>query len=600
MRILYLLSIILLIFMFLKFKKVKQNQNIILWILLSILLFLCFNSLSIFILSIFHIKAYLFIRFIINLLSSIFIYYFLIRGKEKQSYFFESRDLIVLFILLVFTIIIGYLRFGSTPSLNFETTDPAVHYLNGKIFYDENTLTGNTDIINIYGSLKNQSSMFFSYTNLGTMMQLMDNIYSYTDLYKVFILFELIVFFLSAYLFYFTIKENNKKEKILFPIIISIIYILGYPLNNLLFGFHYLGLGVLLTNLLILLVTMFYKEDINKTTFKIIISMVALSIFFTYYLFIPVVYASVGFYILYQCFFEKKINFKTAILDIIYLLVIPFVIGMFYFFVLPKILGIEAVDTGTALATEGYIYRNLAGNFIFFAPIILYEIIDFIKSKKIKIELICFIVTGLCILLLFDLVLKNIASTYYFYKFYYLIALFIFLIIGKNVNDKERSLFSISVIIIYGIIMLIMCSNIEESMNERNNLLNPTCFSKDLTDVYSFNKFMMSDRTPILDQGDIEIIDYINNHKDLVNDKGEILVVGDLFEKLWMYSIIEVNPNYEYKMLGDFYLENLTKEEIEEKNIDKFIIFNNDEKYEFGEEYEIIFENSSGTIYKKK
>src|SRR5574344_1644446 len=607
MKIFYLLSIILLIFTFMKIKKSDKEQNILLWITLSIIIFMCYNSLSIFVLSLVNIRAYMFLRTIIYIALFIFIYYFYIKNKKTQKYFFDKKDLLAVGAILLVVLVVCHYRFGNDLHLNFEPTDPSVHYLHGRLFYENETLVGNIHTTTAYGNTYGGTSMFVSYTNLGTMMQILNMIIPEYLLYKVFIIFELCMLFLSGLLFYFTIKQNKKIKLLntLFVIVISLMYMLGYPLNNLIFGFHYLGLGVLVINLLILLLDMFYNNGTNnKRLFYILISMTALSLFFTYYLFIPTVYAGVGLYILYKSLIKKEFSFKNAVKDIVVMLVIPFIIGMLYFFIIPKFVNTGAGGAGaSALVYEGYIYRNLMGNFLFLIPLVLYKFYISFKSKKFDIYDFLFVICAISVLLFFGLVVLDKCSTYYFYKFYFPLWLMLYLSIGILVIDTKNVTPLVKVYVYsYAAIILVMASDVEMRMYERNILLDSSPSTYGITEIYAFNVKKSKARSTTISDLKLDLINYAKQN-DLV-DNGFILVQGSFLENLWIQGVYNIIPIHNYNALYQFYNDNISLSEISEsKDIKYFVCFYDNEFYQSNIEklkkYKIVYSNDSGVIYEK-
>ena len=67
------------------------------------------------------------------------------------------------------------------------------------------------------------------------------------DYFNVFIAFGIFILFLTGAIMFNTLEKytNSKGGKIL-ALIVSILYVLGYPYNSLLFGFEYLSMGILL------------------------------------------------------------------------------------------------------------------------------------------------------------------------------------------------------------------------------------------------------------------------------------------------------------------------------------------------------------------
>ena len=146
--------------------------------------------------------------------------------------------------------------------------------------------------------------------------------------------------------------------------IITIIYAIGYPLNNLLSGFHYLGVGCLAINAIIYLLS---NKEQSKTLIMFFINMVVI---LSYSLFAPVAYLSIFIYEAYinRKKYNKLLN-KNFIINTIITLIIPGIIGIVYL-ILPNI---EAVKY---ISVEGYIYKNIFTNIIFFIPFVVYYLVN--------------------------------------------------------------------------------------------------------------------------------------------------------------------------------------------------------------------------------
>jgi len=78
-------------------------------------------------------------------------------------------------------------------------------------------------------------------------MQCFSNVIDEIDYYNIFIAFGIFVFFLTAAIMFNTLDKYTKSKggKIL-ALLVSLIYVLGYPFNSLLFGFEYLSMGILI------------------------------------------------------------------------------------------------------------------------------------------------------------------------------------------------------------------------------------------------------------------------------------------------------------------------------------------------------------------
>ena len=79
------------------------------------------------------------------------------------------------------------------------------------------------------------------------------------------------------------------------------VYMIGYPMCSMIYGFTYLGMGVTVVGMLIILTDMYLKEDMGKWMNIIFLMLGCLAIFECYVMFMPVT-----FFALITCIFVKQ------------------------------------------------------------------------------------------------------------------------------------------------------------------------------------------------------------------------------------------------------------------------------------------------------
>lgn len=572
MRILYSLSVILLIVCFLLAKKSDNKLNILKWILISIVVFSGFNAFSAFLVSIVHVKASLLSRLIINLMASGVIYYYFLRKKEFQKYYYKWTDIIAFVIItIVCSIVVGIRTHGF--DLYFETTDPATHTLVAERFVESNRISvDNPNVDKLYNTQKSYD-LFFSYVNLGTMFQVFGTTQGSHVL--LFYIFEYLTLITSIFSFYLLIsKSNNKILNLIISLIISIVYMLGYPLNNLIFGFHYLGLSILITSMIILIYEELFESNL-KNSLMVLLSawLLNFSLFTSYYLFIPIVYGGIGVYILWKVFINKEIDLKKAIYIIGVTLVIPFVLGMYMYFIYPRFALPNSESAASAFAMNGYIYRNLVGNFLILFPIVIYSSIKCIKNKKIDPETFMLPILLIFMAYIMKLMYARVAETYYYYKFYFMLALFMYLCIGRLFNRSDESSGIVgSYILCYCLLLIAMFFNIDTILTEKYILINPVPSIDNAVHIYKTNKNYINDAEVIFTRSQLESLDKINDLKLLKT--GNVCYFGGLFQKLWVYSLYRISPVLDEYRLGNYYDEEPTLEDAFNDEDIKYILVN--------------------------
>ena len=377
----------------------------------------------------------------ITLILSLFLSFDNIRYKKYQLYEFKKDQLICIGILTVFCIYLAVSYFGIPLEIKFETTDPNVHYFAANQFANSDVLVNyiHKDFDIYEGSVRNMMPLF--YTNAGFFMKGLSDFFYGINNYQSFLIYIIYSFTLSVLVvFVIALQFLRQNKLILFGLIFCIFYAMGYPYNQIIFGFGYLGDTVLVILLLLLSLQMFCKhtEDfskIEKIIMIIILGILNFSIFFGYYMFMPAVYGAVFLFYLYF-FYKKKRLFSKEFWSLLFVtLIIPFCLGAIQFFIPMVITNVEALEVNTVnfkfsafslLEMEGYIYRDLYSNFIVFIPFCLYFIYHKIKISNLSFDFWLILCMLAFTLLEFLLGMKGYASSYYYFKNYYVLAPLLF------------------------------------------------------------------------------------------------------------------------------------------------------------------------------
>lgn len=262
---------------------------------------------------------------------------------------------------------------GKLDNIRYYSTDASIHYIAAKEFYQNEQMLNKTQNTETFKQM-----MPMAYVNVGVLFKAFAPIIGEMNLYKIFLLFDIIIFCFSGILFYFIIKDKiNTRWNTLIDIIITIIYLTGYPLNNLLNGFYYLGIGILFINAILYIMKL---KNQNKGMERLQLALLNTGVILSYSLFAPVIFLSIFIYDGYITYkkYNKVLN-KEFILNTITTLIIPGLIGVIYL-ILPNI------ETVKNIALEGYIYKNLFINIIFFLPFVGVYLFKMIKEKKLIIN----------------------------------------------------------------------------------------------------------------------------------------------------------------------------------------------------------------------
>ncbi len=597
----FIISYIFLMYSFLRVKKTDKKINILLWIFLFVVLYMGYNAIIVYLLSVLNIKATLLLRSIINLVMALGLFFLV---KKKQKYYFDKTDLGIVILLFYATFVIFLVRFGFGFNIEFEMDDAAVHFAYGKAFMNSDIL--GSEMTNIAYSLANRH-LFFASVNLGTLMRVLLPITGLFGIYKSFIIFELFSFFLSGVLLYFIIcREKETNKKYLLTISLLFLYMLGYPLTNLLCGFHYWGLAVIVIEGIILLI----KEIDNNKLYDnyLIIGMLfilTVSLFITYYLYVPLIYLSIFMCYLYL-WRRKLISIKQLIIYTVVTLIIPFIFGICYF----GILGEYFTNTGsTNLEIDGPNYKNLIGNFIFLLPLFIYKLVNEIKERKISFVNILAILNIVYMIVLFILVMTDKMSNYYFAKIYNLTWLIFYIYFFKIIYDDWKDIVKVYMLS-YIALSLLALFRIEKIITDYDSKISEDNAIMNLGNVYDYNMKYLIRKDKTMSNEIYDLLKHVyKDRKKYQNPRGEIPFIASYFRKIWIVQIIDTIPNSHDNagskkgfVVNKYWINNDIID-IENNEDTQYFVWivdkSNNDALDLAN-YDIMYQNKAGYILKKK
>lgn len=620
MSILYLLSAVMILTAFILIKKSEKEIDIIGFICISIVTLFCYNMFICYILTFFMIPNTLLILSVINICISLILIFLIIRNKQIQKFSFQKIDIVYVTVLTIVVLAVSYLNFGLPFSVNYETGDPSVHYLTAIKFAKEETLMPNAEHDQVYGDLSVRKAV--SYVNSGILMKCFCEDYASIQCYYVFASFGIFTLFLIAIIMYSALKKYaTKKEHTFFAFLVSLICVLGYPLNSFLFGFEYLTMGILILCTIIDLIYYYEKELLKFSYILVVLGLLNFGLFCSYYMFIPFTYSALWIYFCIKNYKKtKKLITKELILLLLTTLLIPFALGYIYHLA-PKIYGViinQSEDINTALdyseyiinsgfAVNGYIYVNLYSNMILLLPLTIYFFVEKAKNKKLKESILFFLIT-FCMLFIEILLIGNCfgkVSIYYLSKNYF--ALWIMLAFTNYkalilIYEKNKH---ISRLFIYTYIFLMIFYTMVSNVKVEYYIRNPHENILSVMEIFGANKTILLNKPKEYTQSEIEILEYVKNNLDLSDSKIEFVTDENAY--YWQYVLLNY-INKEDKFIGKaggqrelttkwVYLENKIKK------VDYIVYFNKSERYKkmenkLFEDSEIIYENESGGILK--
>lgn len=620
MEIIYVLSVVILFISYMLIKKTDKKVDILKHIALTIVLLFCYNTFICYVLTFFTISSNLLDLSIINFIFSIIIIIYLVKTKKIQKFYLKKIDLLYISLLAIATIGVAYLNFGFPFEIKYETGDPATHYLTSEIFKEDSTLLANQkEPDKVFGIFANRKTV--SYVNSGLIMKLFENVIDSFDNYNIFILFGIFVLFLSGWMFYSTISRFAKDGKTRFlAFVVSLLYMMGYPLNSMLFGFEYLSMGILIVSAIIASIDVYQREEIGYKQNLVVFFLLNFGVFSAYYMFVPFVYSGLWIYFCINEYRKNRADSKSKlkslfnkklIIQLFVTLLIPFALGYIYH-IAPEIYGViirKSVDFQKALSQQnrlisqglsafGYIYVNLFSNII---PLIPFVIVAMYKNWKENrgVSIITIVAFLFIMILLIGYSFQKV-SMYYLSKNYYVIWLLLYYLAYKGLlvlyeNNKIVPFAIVATYIVAIVINLLFFeTNIPHGVVDKNeNILQ-------VADIYGANKTIFKNRKDL----NLEEIEILRMSLKLIPKDSKTEIAGDIEQGAWAYSMTRIMNDDDKKHTGGQKIEyKMMYVGKEAGKIDYLIYFNRGKYYQIykkilWENAEVIFENSSGGILK--
>lgn len=230
------------------------------------------------------------------------------------------------------------------------------------------------------------------------------------------------------------------------------------------------------------------QEELYGWLGMIFASLCCLGIIECYVLFMPVMFFSLFFCILYKQKKRAKLISLDTVKVCLGVFLVPTVLGLYFTYL--GIFGYNNVTVGSAIAQEGGIYKDLFSNFVFLMPLALYGYYYLKKEKKNWFILYIFPMLAGFLLVLFALGMTGRVSSYYFYKNYYFLWLIVFILAFAGVTyieKKSRLLISMG-LFIWLFVLWVGQYSIENRIANKNDRYIVSYNSRAFCDIYMFNR----------------------------------------------------------------------------------------------------------------
>ncbi len=581
--VLFVASFVLLFVSVFQFKKSNNILNGVSWLIISLISILCYGMMAAGIINIINIPINIISVGIVYLITGVFLQIIIRKQNEKQKYKWESYDFgyVVIFLVLIFIVAGSY--FTSSLKLMYFNSDAAVHFKNAMYVLRNERL----------------ENMYFAPLLNALVMETFMPFVAEVNLYKIYILTDAALFLLESSFFMVLVRDFliTKAMKII-GIVISLIYVLGYPMNSYLYSFFYWAIGVMLIGYMLLMLRYYENKEIDRRVSIVGMMLCSAALPVTYMLFGPVIYIATFLVMLIFCKREGKLICKKNIFLAFKIFLIPTIIAIYYcYFDYLRNMDMSAVEI---LNVNGGVYRELFINFVWTLPFVIYMFIKAWKNKKFNETIVFTLFTGVFTLIMFVLVYKGKITSYYYYKFYFPIWLFFYVLTIQAIKElwqKSKEMI-ISFGIVFAFLAVVCFSGIEQKIINSQTGLTSAERTSGLFDIYKFNIGLFNMRGLKYPNQYFEICNYVIEELD--NDEKEVplLATIDNYSSCYWYEGITGQDCEEF--YGWSYSFDEVQDKIEKQQIDYFVVYKDSpiyyEQLEYFSEFEYVFENDYGLI----
>jgi len=522
---------------FLLLRKSEERESLFLWLTVTVIGLFSWHTLVAALLELLRIPVGLVSVGTMDAGLSGFLIFRSVKKKTVQAYRVTLPDLLAFAGLLVLAGGFAYLQYGPELQIHYSTIDPAAH-----LQYANDVIT-----------TRSVEGMFHSSLNNALVFETLSPFVGRDAYYKVFLLLEPLHLFLSGAMFYCLASERAKKPAAKAALLLfTAFYTAGYPLNNAIYGFCYLGMGVTLTAMLIFATDRYLAS--KGPLYPVLIMLGCTGLVESYPLFAPVVYTSIFFAVNRQRMREKKLWTRETVILNLGLFLIPCAVGLIYAFV--DIFLSTGLTVAVQINKEGAAYRELFADFLPVLPAAVFALTALWKKREDS------VLIPMTLLLIFfmaahlALVLIGRGSTYYYFKNNYLLWLLLFLLGSAGVSGADRKEGRV-LLILYSVVLLtfgVWFTGAEAKLNRKNGLLAETQRGDSLFPVYSFNKLQIQ-AVGRRDMKKTDLFRYAEREVISAGITESVIPATDWEDSIWYQAVTGDRHNefdYFYGTFGEF------------------------------------------------
>lgn len=287
----FIVSALILCVLLMMVPKNVARQNGTVWLIITVITMICCWVFFAGIMNFMGIRINLYALSGINAVVSILAAVYVIRKKKTQKYYIDWKDILILCILALITLLTGKIRYGMHLDVfAYASDDSSRHFAYARNLVETGRIT---------------QAKYVMYLIDMVFIKCMDPFIGFFNWHRAFMIADMFLWFMMGAMFWAWIRRFIEgKYSLIAGYGFTFVYFLGYPLLNLLYGFEYLGAGILMINFLLWIIQ---KMDFDELLDWMSIGLLMLantSVCLSYTQFAPAVF--VGEAIYFILFFKKR------------------------------------------------------------------------------------------------------------------------------------------------------------------------------------------------------------------------------------------------------------------------------------------------------
>ncbi|NBH13612.1 hypothetical protein D3Z36_05330 [Lachnospiraceae bacterium] len=565
------------------FPKSDKKLNGVMWLLLSLLAEMCWGGLTAGIINIIHIPINLYSMGVVHLLSAVLLAVKIHRGKERQQYRWSWLD--ILFSLSVFVLVafVVFRKAGPDMQLIFINSDAAVHLKNAVSLVLEQKLP----------------VMYFAPFQLGMILEVAMPFLPIYEFYKVFIIVDAVFFAVEIIFFFQFCREYLRTWRMkALGIVMCVLYAAGYPLLSYLFSFYYWAIGVMLIGFAALLLRMYRRREVKRQYLVFLLMLCCNGVVMCYMLIAPMAFIAVFFGLAAIVKDEGRLFAKGNILLALKVFLIPTLLAVYYCYF--EFLSKEGMSATDVISIDGGIYRELYVNFLFLMPVVAYMVFRAIHKKKADENMIFFGTICIFVLVLFVFAGLKKVSGYYFYKFYYPLWFFAFVLaiqgIAKLLEEQWEILAGYG--LMFAFLFVMHYGGLEQLVVLSKAGFQEEYRSGEFFSLYDYNLSYLKLTGSTFPDDYMEVCKYVVDELE-GQENVPLIAAHENYDKCFWYEAITGNDCSEYYGWKHNFEE--VRKKLDNQETDYFAVFKDSGIFEENKTYfnafDVIYQNETAVVY---